>query len=62
MSVPAGYKTVEQVAVELDAPISRVQAAINSLNIPSQSFAPDRRRRYYTPEDVAKIKEWVSNR
>ncbi len=62
MGAPVGYKTMEQIAVELDVPISRVQAAINALSIPSQSFPPDRRRRYYSPEDAARIKEWVTNR
>lgn len=62
MGAPAGYKTMEQIAVELDVPIGRVQAAINALSIPTQSFPPDRRRRYYTPQDVERIKEWVSSR
>ncbi len=62
MAVPEGYKTVEQIAVELDVPLGRVQAAINALSIPSQSFPPDKRRRYYAPEDVKKIAGWVSSR
>jgi hypothetical protein len=62
MSAPAGFKTVEEIAVEMKVPLSRVQAAINALNIPQQSFPPDRRRRYYAPQDIAKIKEWLDNR
>lgn len=62
MGVPAGFKTVEEIAVGLGVPLSRVQAAINTLNIPQQSFPPDRRRRYYAPSDIDKIKEWVENR
>lgn len=62
MGAPAGFKTLEEIAVELRVPLSRVQAAINALGIPQQSFPPDRRRRYYAPQDVEKIKEWVSNR
>ena len=59
MSVPQGYKTIEQIAVELNVPLGRVQAAINALGIPSQSFPPDKRRRYYAPQDVERITEWV---
>jgi DNA-binding transcriptional regulator GbsR (MarR family) len=62
MSAPAGFKTIEEIAVEMKVPMSRVQAAINALNIPQQSFPPDRRRRYYAPQDVVKIKEWLENR
>ncbi len=62
MGVPVGFKSVEEIAVELRVPLSRVQAAINALNIPQQSFPPDRRRRYYAPSDVDKIKEWVESR
>jgi len=62
MSAPEGFKVLEEIAVELRVPISRVQAAINALGVPSQSFPPDRRRRYYAPDDVKKIADWVSSR
>ena len=62
MSVPAGYKTVEEIAVELKVPLGRVQAAINATGVVQKGFPPDRRRRYYSPEDFAKIKEWIENR
>jgi len=62
MGAPSGFKTIEEIAVENKVPLSRVQTAINTLNIPQQSFPPDRRRRYYAPEDVEKIKEWLKSR
>jgi hypothetical protein len=62
MGAPAGFKTIEEIAVEMQVPLGRVQTAINTLNIPQQSFSPDRRRRYYAPQDVEKIKEWLKNR
>ena len=62
MAAPEGYKTIEEIAVELKMPLGRVQAAINTLNIPQQSFPPDRRRRYYSPEAVRQITQWLSNK
>jgi hypothetical protein len=62
MGAPSGFKTIEEIAVEMKVPLGRVQTAINTLNIPQQSFPPDRRRRYYAPEDIEKIKEWLKNR
>jgi hypothetical protein len=62
MAAPPGYKTIEEIAVELKIPLGRAQAAINALNIPQESFPPDRRRRYYSPESVAKIMDWLNNR
>ena len=62
MPVPAGYKTVEQIAVELDQTLNRIQTAVRELNLPQAVFPEDRRRRYYSPEDIEKIKQWVSAR
>ncbi len=62
MPVPAGYKTVEQIAVELDQTLNRIQTAVRELNLPQTVFPEDRRRRYYSPEDIEKIKQWVSAR
>ena len=62
MAAPEGYKTVEEIAVELKVPLGRVQAAVNALNIPQESFPPDRRRRYYSPESIGKITKWLDNR
>jgi hypothetical protein len=62
VSVPQGYKTIEEIAVELKVPLGRVQAAVNALGIVQKVFPPDRRRRYYAPEDIEKITEWARNR
>jgi hypothetical protein len=56
---PEGFKTAEEIAVELRAPISRVQSAVKTLNIMQVTFPSDQRRRYYRPEDVEKIREYV---
>lgn len=59
MAVPEGYKTAEQIAVEFDKPINRIRRAIRELDIVQQVFPRDRRR-YYRPEDVERIREWVA--
>lgn len=48
--------------VELKAPLGRVQTAIKTHNIPQQSFPPDRRLRYYSPEAIQQITPWLSNK
>ena len=62
MAVPDGYKSVEEIAVELKQTYNRIQTAIRELELPQTIFPEDRRRRYYSPEAVKKIMEWVTNR
>ncbi len=62
MSIPNGYKTPEEIAVDFKVPVSRIQTAIRELNITPAIFPDDRRRRYYSPDDIRKIKEWIENR
>lgn len=62
MSVPEGYKTIEEIAVDAKVPLGRVQTAIKELNIAPNIFPPERRRRYYSPGDVNRIKEWLESR
>jgi hypothetical protein len=62
MAIPTGFKTPEEIAVEFRVPVSRVQTAIKELNIVPSIFPDDRRRRYYSPDDIRKIKEWIDSR
>lgn len=62
MAIPNGFKTPEEIAVEFNVPVSRVQTAIKELNVVPSIFPDDRRRRYYSPEDIRRIKEWIDNR
>jgi hypothetical protein len=62
MAIPDGFKTPEEIAVEFRVPMSRVQAAIRELNIVPSIFPDDRRRRYYSPDDIRKIKDWIEKR
>jgi len=59
MAIPEGYKTVEQIAVAEDEPLNRVHTAIRRLGVLQVVFPDDRRRRYYSPEDVKRIREWL---
>jgi hypothetical protein len=59
MPIPEGFKTVEQIAVELNQTLNRVHTAIRELGIVQQVFPDDRRRRYYSPQDIQRIKKWI---
>ena len=61
MAIPEGYKTVEEIAVELKQTYNRIQTAIKELEISQTVFAEDRRRRYYSPEAVQQIKDWIKS-
>jgi hypothetical protein len=61
MPIRDGYKTIDVIAQELGAPESRIRALIGLLNIQSRTFPDDRRPRYYSPEDVERIKEIVKS-
>jgi hypothetical protein len=62
MAVPDGYKTPEEIAVELKQTYNRIMTAIRELYMVPTIFPDDRRRRYYSPDDIRKIKEWIENR
>jgi hypothetical protein len=62
MPIPEGYKTIEQIAVELNQTLNRIHTAIRELGIVQQVFPDDRRRRYYSPTDIQRIKEWIKSR
>jgi hypothetical protein len=54
-----GYKTIDVIMKELDATEEQVRALIALLNIKPEFFPDDRRRRYYSKEDVQRMKEAV---
>jgi len=59
MSIPTGYKTVEEIAVETKQTYNRIQTAIRELSIVPTIFPEDRRRRYYGVEATEKIIQWL---
>jgi len=63
MAEKDGYKTIDLVIKEINrdtgAGEQRVRIAIAALNIQTYSFPGDRRARYYSPEDIDRIKEWI---
>jgi hypothetical protein len=61
MAIPTGYKTPEQIAVELEKTYNRIMTAIRELNIVPTIFPEDRRRRFYSPQDVERIREWLKS-
>lgn len=60
MPTKNGYKTIDVIQEELGATEEQVRALIALLKINPTFFPDDRRRRYYSPEDVARIKKAVS--
>ncbi len=61
MTVPTGFKTPEEIAVEAKQTYNRIMTAIRELNIVPTIFPDDRRRRYYRPEAVEKIMDWLKS-
>jgi hypothetical protein len=55
-----GYKTIDVIMAELGATEEQVRALIALLKIQPTFFPDDRRRRYYSAEDVERIKRAVS--
>lgn len=56
-----GYKTIDVIAEELGVPESRIRALIAVLNIQSRTFPDDRRPRYYSPEDINRLREVIAS-
>jgi hypothetical protein len=56
-----GYKTLDLVAKELDVGDDRIRALIAVLNIQSRTFSDDRRRRYYSPEDIERLRSLIAS-
>lgn len=54
-----GYKTLDLVIEELGYPENRIRVAIAALDIQARTFPADRRHRYYSIEDIRRVKEWI---
>jgi len=54
-----GYKTMDLIANELGVNVRKVRQAIDALKLQAKTFNVDQRYRYYSAEDVKRIKEWL---
>jgi hypothetical protein len=62
MSEINGYKTIDSIVEELsDLRVGepKVREAIKELAIEPTVFMVDRRARYYSPEDIKRIRAWL---
>jgi len=50
------YKTLDQIAEELQVAPAKVRTMIARLDIQPRRFPDDLRRLYYSPEDIQRIK------
>jgi len=57
-----GYKTLDLVIQELGFGERKIREAIDGLKIEPTTFRYDRRVRYYSPDDVRRIKDWLLTR
>jgi hypothetical protein len=56
-----GYKTLELVMKELGIGEPKARQAIAALNITPTTFNFDKRSKYYSRDDVARMREWLKN-
>jgi hypothetical protein len=54
-----GYKTLDLVMKEVGIGEPKVRQAIAVLKIVPTTFNRDKRTKYYSPEDVQRIKDWL---
>jgi hypothetical protein len=54
-----GYKTLDLVVQEVGAGERKVREAIEALKIEPTTFRIDRRVKYYSPDDIRRIREWL---
>jgi hypothetical protein len=54
------YKTLDVIADEIGVGERKVRQAIEELKIEPTTFAIDQRYKYYSPQDVERIKEWFN--
>lgn len=59
MPVKDGYKTLDLIVQELDATEYKVREAVRNLGIEPTTFNRDRRIKYYSAEEVERIKQWL---
>lgn len=52
-----GYKTIDLIMQELGATEEEVRALISLLNIQPKIFREDKRRRFYSPDDIQRMKQ-----
>ena len=57
-----GYMTIDLIAQELGLTEDQVRALISALDIQSRTFPDDRRPRYYSPEDINRIRQIIAKR
>jgi DNA-binding transcriptional MerR regulator len=57
-----GYKTIDLIAQELGITEDQVRALIAVLDIQSRTFPDDRRPRYYSPEDIERIRQIIAKK
>ncbi len=56
-----GYKTIDVIMQELGATEEQVRALIVLLKVEPKFFPDDRRRRYYSSQDIERIKKLIAN-
>lgn len=61
MPVRDGYKTLDVIKAELDYTEFKIRDAIKKLNIEPVTFNADRRVKFYSEQDVKRIKEWLES-
>lgn len=61
MQEKEGYKTLESIMQELGIGQPKARQALRVLNIQPITFNRDKRIKYYRPEDIERIKEWLNN-
>ncbi len=54
-----GFKTIDLVIQEVGAGERKVREAIEALKIQPTTFKIDRRVKYYSPDDVRRIRDWL---
>ncbi len=54
-----GYKTIDLIMQELNATEEEVRALISLLGIQPTIFREDKRRRFYSPEDIERMKRAI---
>jgi hypothetical protein len=54
-----GYKTLDLVMKELGIGEPKVRAAIEALKIEPTTFMKDRRMKYYSADDIERIRQWL---
>jgi hypothetical protein len=61
MPVRDGYKTIDVIIQELGFTEFKIRDAIKNLSIQPVTFNADRRVKFYSEDDVRRIKEWLDS-